>query len=185
MADVADPEDLKLLVRVLRELRQWDQSPLAAAVGVPMSYVEGALLPALAAGRVAAAPFSAEELADPGSESADLNQALAAAVRSRVATFLEALDAARPRPWERAGPLSPEDRSLAAGLWERLESRTAAERLYLVECCREFRSWPSWSSMVVGHAMGRPCRPEGEAANIPGIRKPGGFFPCRAMGPAK
>jgi transcriptional regulator with XRE-family HTH domain len=165
MADLADPEDLKLLVRVLRGLREWDQSmlaaaagmdpssvshyetgrtvpprksveALAAAVGVPMSYVEGTLLPALAAGRGAAAPFSEEELPD-----ADLDQALAAAVRSRVATFLEGLDAARPRPWERTTPLSPEDRSLAAGLWKRLEPRTAAERLYLVESCREFQIW--------------------------------------------
>src|SRR3954453_23763738 len=113
MADLADPEDLKLLIRVLRGLRGWDQATLAkaagldpssvshyetgrtvpprksvealaAAVGVPMSYVEGTLLPALAAGRVGAAPFSEEELTG-----ADLDQALTAAGRSRVATFLE------------------------------------------------------------------------------------------------
>jgi transcriptional regulator with XRE-family HTH domain len=170
MADLADPEDLKLLIRVLRGLRQWDQSTLAeaagmdpssvshyetgrtvpprksvevlaAAVGAPMAYVEGALLPVLAAGRVAATPFSAEELADPDQEAADLDQALVAAVRSMVAFFLEALEAARPKPWERTGRLSPEDRSLAAGLWERLEPRTADERLYLVESCREFQFW--------------------------------------------
>src|SRR3954462_11665510 len=106
MANLADPEDLKLLIRVLRGLRQWDQATLAAAGGldpssvshyetgrtvpprksvealaaaggVPMSYVEGTLLPALAAGRGAAAPFSDEEFAD-----ADLEQALTAAGRS-------------------------------------------------------------------------------------------------------
>ena len=183
MADLADPEDLKLLIRVLRGLREWDQSTLAAAagmdpapspttrrgarcrrgerrgpaaaVGVPMSYVEGTLLPALAAGRGAAAPFGEEELAD-----ADLDPGLAAAVRSRVATFLEGLDAARPRPWERAGPLSPEDRSLAAGLWERLEPRAAAERLYLVESCREFQLWSLAERLCRESEQALPDRPD-------------------------
>jgi transcriptional regulator with XRE-family HTH domain len=184
MADLADPEDLKLLVRVLRGFRQWDQSTLAeaagmdpssvshyetgrtvpprksvealaAAVGVPMSYVEGTLLPALAAGRGAAAPFSEEELTD-----ADLDQALTAAGRSRVATFLEELDAARPKPWERTGPSSPEDRSLAAGLWERLEPRTAAERLYLVESCREFQLWSLAERLCRESEEALPGRPD-------------------------
>lgn len=184
MADLADPEDLKLLIRVLRGLRQWDQSTLAeaagmdpssvshyetgrtvpprksvealaAAVGVPMSYVEGTLLPALAAGRGAAALFSEEELTD-----ADLDQALTAAGRSRVATFLEGLDAARPRPWGRTGPSSPEDRSLVAGLWERLEPRTAAERLYLVESCREFQLWSLAERLCRESEGALPDRPD-------------------------
>jgi transcriptional regulator with XRE-family HTH domain len=184
MADPADPEDLKLLIRVLRGLRGWDQSTLAeaagmdpssvshyetgrtvpprksvealaAAVGVTMSYVEGALLPALAAGRVAATPFSEAE-----PEAADLDQALAGAVRSRVETFLEMLDAARSRPWERSGPLTPEDRSLATGLWERLEPRTAEERLFLVESCREFQLWSLAERLCRESEEALPARPD-------------------------
>src|SRR5258708_1242011 len=111
MDDRTDPEDLKLLVRVLRAFREWDQAELAAAagmdassishyetgrtvpprkslellaaaVGVPMSFVEGALLPALAAGRTAAAPFPDELFDDLDRASAELGRTFTGTTRS-------------------------------------------------------------------------------------------------------
>ncbi len=163
-----DPADLKLLVRVLRELREWDQAEmaaaagvdvssishyetgrtvpprrtlerLAAAVGLPMSFVESCLLPMLSAARDVAAPFSCESSDDLERTAVELGRALAGAGRSILATFLSELDAADRPSWERAGPLSPEDRIEAADLWKRLQPRTAEERRFLVENCREFQ----------------------------------------------
>jgi transcriptional regulator with XRE-family HTH domain len=167
MANPPDPEDLKLLVRVLRAFRQWDQlklaeaagmdpssishyetgrtvpprkslESLAAAVGVPMSFVEGSLLPVLATGRAAAAPFSSDEF---GGMEADLEQTLVGAARSTLSIFISSLDSADESLWGRTGAPVPEDRSVAADLWARLKIRSAEERLYLVESCREFQVW--------------------------------------------
>jgi transcriptional regulator with XRE-family HTH domain len=125
------PADLKLLVRVLRELREWDQAEmaaaagvdvssishyetgrtvpprrtlerLAAAVGLQMSFVETCLLPVLSTARAAAAPFSAESSDDLEQNVEELGRALAGAARSTLATFLAELDAADQRPGERA-----------------------------------------------------------------------------------
>jgi transcriptional regulator with XRE-family HTH domain len=161
-----DPQDLKLLVRVLRELREWDQAEmaaaagvdvssishyetgrtvpprrtlerLAAAVGLPMSFVESCLLPMLSAARDVTAPFSCESSEDLERTAVELGRALAGAGRSILTTFLSELDAADRPPWERAGP--PDDRIEAADLWERLKPRSAEERRFLVENCREFQ----------------------------------------------
>jgi transcriptional regulator with XRE-family HTH domain len=165
-----DPADLKLLVRVLRELREWDQAEmaaaagvdvssishyetgrtvpprrtlerLAAAVGLQMSFVETCLLPMLSAARAIAAPFAAESADDLEQNAVELGRALAVAGRSTLAAFLAELDAADRPSWERTGPPSPEDRIEAADLWERLKPRSAEERRFLVENCREFQVW--------------------------------------------
>jgi len=163
-----DPENLKLLVRVLRELREWDQAEmaaaagvdvssishyetgrtvpprrtlerLAAAVGLQMSFVETCLLPMLSTARAVTAPFAAESSDDLEQSAAELGRALAVAGRSTLAALLAELDAADRPPWERAGPAAPEDRIEAADLWERLKPRSAEERRFLVENCREFQ----------------------------------------------
>jgi len=126
-----DPADLKLLVRVLRELREWDQAEmaaaagvdvssishyetgrtvpprrtlerLAAAVGLQMSFVETCLLPVLSTARAVAAPFAAESSDDLEQNAEELGRALAGAARSTLATFLAELDAADQPPGERA-----------------------------------------------------------------------------------
>ena len=100
------PEDLKLLVRVLRELREWDQAEmaaaagvdvssishyetgrtvpprrtlerLAAAVGLQMSFVETCLLPMLSTARAVTAPFAAESSGDLEEHAVELGRALA------------------------------------------------------------------------------------------------------------
>jgi transcriptional regulator with XRE-family HTH domain len=163
-----DPADLKLLVRVLRELREWDQAEmaaaagvdvssishyetgrtvpprrtlerLAAAVGLQMSFVETCLLPMLSAARAVTAPFTAESADDLEQNAVELGRALAGAAHSTLAAFLAELDAADRPPWERTGPPSPDDRIEAADLWERLKPRSAEERRFLVENCREFQ----------------------------------------------
>src|SRR4051794_18975380 len=123
-----DPEDLKLLVRVLRELREWDQAEMAAAAGVdvssishyetgrtvpprrtlerlaaagglPMSFVETCLLPMLSAARAATAPFAPESSGDLEEHAVELGRALASASRSILTTFLSELDAADRPSW--------------------------------------------------------------------------------------
>ncbi len=150
-----DPADLKLLVRVLRELREWDQTEmaaaarvdvssishyetgrtvpprrtlerLAAAVGLQMPFVETCLLPMLSTARAVTAPFAADSSDDLERNAVELGRALAGAARSTLAAFLAKLDA-------------PEDRIEAADLWERLKPRSAEERRFLVENCREFQ----------------------------------------------
>ena len=163
-----DPADLKLLVRVLRELREWDQAEmaaaagvdvssishyetgrtvpprrtlerLAAAVGLQMSFVETCLLPMLSTARAIAAPFAAESSDDLEQNAVELGRALTVAGRSTLAAFLAELDAADRPPWERTGPPSPDVRIEAADLWERLKPRSTEERRFLVENCREFQ----------------------------------------------
>ena len=162
------PEDLKLLVRVLRELREWDQAEMAAAAGVDvssishyetgrtvpprrtlerlaaavdlqMSFVESCLLPMLSTARAVPAPFAADSSDDLEQNAVELGRALAGAGRSTLAAFLAKLDAADQPSWERTGPPSPEDRIEAADLWERLKPRSTEERRFLVESCREFQ----------------------------------------------
>jgi transcriptional regulator with XRE-family HTH domain len=168
------PDDLKLLVRVLRELRGWDQMKLAteagldpssishyetgrtvpprktlerlaAAVGLPLPFVESSLLPALSAARAMAAPSSAESCSSGSCDDLEpammeLGRALTAAGRSTVAAFLARLDSID-QAWERTGLPAPEDRIAASDLWKRLEPRSAEERRFLVESCREFQLW--------------------------------------------
>lgn len=112
-----DPEDLKLLVRILRFLRDWDQAELAAAAGVdvssishyetgrtvpprrtlerlaaaaglPMSFVEGSLLPVVSAARTLTAPRSSASDGAVEESAAALGRALSAAARSALTAFL-------------------------------------------------------------------------------------------------
>jgi transcriptional regulator with XRE-family HTH domain len=165
-----DPEDLKLLVRVLRELRGWDQTELAtaagvdassishyetgrtvpprrtlgrlaAAVGLQMSFVQACLLPALVAARAVATPFPGESSDDLERHAVELGRALSGAGRSSLAAFLARLDTADRPPWERAGPSLTEEGTVATDLWDRLKPRSAEERRFLVESCREFQVW--------------------------------------------
>jgi transcriptional regulator with XRE-family HTH domain len=121
MSKRTDPEDLKLLVRFLRSLRDWGQAEMAeaagvdsssishyetgktvpprrtveriaAAVGVPMSLVDACLLPAIAAARATVASPSGEDCDDLTKATAELDQALSGIGRSAVAAFLATLD---------------------------------------------------------------------------------------------
>jgi transcriptional regulator with XRE-family HTH domain len=170
MEEHDDREDLKLLVRVLRELRNWDQAELAAAagvdassishyetgrtvpprrtlerlaaaVGLPMSFVETCLLPTLSAARDAAAPSSRVSCEEMEQSFMELDRALSTAGRATLAAFLARLDSLDGPPGERAASPAPEDRVEAADLWRRLEPRSAEERRFLVESCREFQVW--------------------------------------------
>jgi transcriptional regulator with XRE-family HTH domain len=129
MDELDDPEDLKLLVRILRLLRGWDQAELAAAagldassishyetgrtlpprrtlerlavaVGLPMSFVEGSLLPVLNAARTMAspAPVSAESDSLVEECATELGRALAAVTRLTMTAFLGRLDGAGRKP---------------------------------------------------------------------------------------
>jgi transcriptional regulator with XRE-family HTH domain len=183
VAEEASPEDLKRLVRLLREFRDWEQRDLAraadvdpssvsryesgrivpprkalerlaAAVGVPISLVDACLLPALKAVRVAMAlPGEGYE----GDDDAEkLGSTLAGAARSAVTAFLATIEVQR-KPWERASP-SEADRSDAPELWRRLAPRTADERRFLVETCREFQSWALAEYLCLESAAAAPDR---------------------------
>src|SRR5580692_8402249 len=164
----AHPEDLKLLVRFLRSLRDWSQKELAAAaqldpssiaryengrtvpnpkalarltaaVGVPSSLAETCLLPAIATVRAAHSAGGGTS-AELGSIAAELERSLAAIGRSAAATFLAAL--AKPaEPWERRGPPAEADRMLAARLWQTLAPLAPGEQRLLVEKSRAFQTW--------------------------------------------
>jgi transcriptional regulator with XRE-family HTH domain len=164
----AHPEDLKLLVRFLRSLRDWSQKELAAAaqldpssiaryengrtvpnpkalarltaaVGVPASLAETCLLPAIAAVRAAHSAGGGTS-AELGSIAAELERSLAAIGRSAAAIFLAAL--AKPaEPWERRGPPAEADRMLAARLWQTLAPLAPGEQRLLVEKSRAFQTW--------------------------------------------
>ncbi|HKI01889.1 MAG TPA: helix-turn-helix domain-containing protein [Thermoanaerobaculia bacterium] len=168
MEEWAKAEDLKLLVLLLRELGGWDQAGFAAAagmstssichyetgktvpprrtvkrlaatVGLPMSFVEASLLPALKAARAMAVPFPEGDFAELEKPGAELVRALAGTARPALAAFLSTLE--EREPWERLGPPVEEDRQQALDAWSRLEPCTSEERRYLVETCREYQTW--------------------------------------------
>jgi transcriptional regulator with XRE-family HTH domain len=167
VAEEASPEDLKRLVGLLREFRDWEQRDLAraagldpsslsryesgrivpprkalerlaAAVGVPMPLVDACLLPALKAVRLAM--VLPERKYDVDDDTERLESALTGAARTAVVVFLATLESSR-QPWERSASPSEADRSDAPELWRRLEPRNSDERRFLVETCREFQSW--------------------------------------------
>ena len=164
----AHPEDLKLLVRFLRSLRDWSQAELAAAahldpssiaryesgrtvpppkalarltaaVGVPASLAETCLVPAIAAARAVHSAGSGTS-AELDSIATNLERSLAAAGRSAAATLLASLTEPV-EPWERKGPPAEADRVLAACLWEVLAPLAPGERRLLVEKSPEFQTW--------------------------------------------
>jgi transcriptional regulator with XRE-family HTH domain len=121
MSGQPHPEDLKLLVRFLRSLRDWGQAEMAAAAGVdsssishyetgktvpprrtveriaaaagvPMCLVDACLLPAIAAARAAVASSSDTDGDDLTRTTAELDCALSGLGRSAVAAFLATLD---------------------------------------------------------------------------------------------
>ncbi|HKI02941.1 MAG TPA: helix-turn-helix transcriptional regulator [Thermoanaerobaculia bacterium] len=163
MEDGHRKEALKVLVRLLRGLRGWDQAELAAAAGMdtssvchyetgftvpprrtverlaatvdlPMSFVDACLLPALEAACGMAVPSADLEKGEAGVE-----RVLTGTIRSALAAFLATLE--ERETWERAGPPVEEDRQQALDAWSRLEPCTTQERLFLVETCREFQTW--------------------------------------------
>jgi transcriptional regulator with XRE-family HTH domain len=120
------PEDLRLVVRLLRGLHDWSQKDLAAAsslsasaisryesgrmvptrkalerlasaAGVPMSALDTHLLPALKAVRLAmAAPEEVD--GDPHTEVEKFASALSEAARTAVTAFLAIPEAPEPEP---------------------------------------------------------------------------------------
>ena len=127
MNERVDPEDLKLLVRFLRSLRDWGQAEMAeaagvdsssishyetgktvpprrtveriaAAAGVPMCLVDACLLPAIAAVRAAVASSSSDGDDDLTRTTAELDRALSSLGRSAVAAFLATLEEEESEP---------------------------------------------------------------------------------------
>ena len=161
-------EELKLLVRLLRGLRDWEQVELAAAagmeessichyetgktvpprktlerlvaaVGLPMPYVDGCLLPALKTALRLTGQLAEPDLADLENVWAGLGDVLKETARSTVAAFLSTLE--EREALEQPGTPAAEDRRQAQICWSRLEICTPEERRYLVETCREFQTW--------------------------------------------
>jgi transcriptional regulator with XRE-family HTH domain len=139
MDELGDPEDVKLLVRVLRLLRSWDQvefakaagvdassishyetgrtvpsrrtlERLAGAVGLPISFVELSLLPVLSAARTVSAPFPGEGFENHERAGAELGRALTGAGRSLLATFFSQLGSVDRRGRARRPSLEEEGR---------------------------------------------------------------------------
>jgi transcriptional regulator with XRE-family HTH domain len=159
-----EPEALRLALIVLRSLRGWTQSELAAAaetapsvlseyesgrrkltprtlermatvVGAPSSAL-AALLPALSA------LVEAAEAPSPGLASSLRSQAMAEGVGGPLGSLLRSAGRALRQGQEGTpAPPMPEDREKAQALWGRLERLTAQDRRLLVEEATEFRSW--------------------------------------------
>jgi transcriptional regulator with XRE-family HTH domain len=158
---MADKDDSRLAIILLRSLHGWDQKELAEAAQVAASQVSvyetgGRAAPREFLEKVAAAAGFPPYLLDPllrflrsfriaAQRRSRADRALAEGAaaelmelfRLTVDTILE------PLTQEEAGDARPDvrDRELAAPLWTRLERRTAAERRLLVEEGKEYQSW--------------------------------------------
>jgi hypothetical protein len=77
-------------------------------VGLPLSFVEACLLPALEAASGAAVPFTDANFEDLEKAGIDLERALTGTARSAAAAFLSTLE--EREPWEPTGPPVEEDR---------------------------------------------------------------------------
>ncbi|HVT18123.1 MAG TPA: helix-turn-helix domain-containing protein, partial [Thermoanaerobaculia bacterium] len=171
--------ELGLLVRWLRGLRDWSQvelaatagldassivryesgqtrpSPralerIAAAVGLPLPWVDAVLLPVLRTACAAIAhPTVPATLSD--DDAGDLQRIVDSLDRALVAAGRLALTsvascalapAVTPAQAREAMPdPSPHDRAAVTGLWAQLASRPAAERRRMVETSPEFHGW--------------------------------------------
>jgi transcriptional regulator with XRE-family HTH domain len=129
MDEQPSPQDLRLLVRILRGLRDWSQEDLALAAdldsssisryesgrmvppprtierlakaaGVPMSVLEACLLPALQATRKAMASYEKLLGLDLESAADELGSALSSAARAMVTSFQIELAVSEGEPWE-------------------------------------------------------------------------------------
>jgi transcriptional regulator with XRE-family HTH domain len=170
MEEEGRPGIFQLLVRVYRLLRGWgqtefaakadvdpssvshyetggtvpgrrNQQKLAAAVDLPMPFVETCLRPALEAARAASAPFDDETFQDLEEAGAELDRAVSGTGRSAIALFAQTLEEEDLEPWERTGPPAEADRLGAADAWERLETCDAEQRRFLVKTCPELQTW--------------------------------------------
>ena len=137
MEELGEPENIRLLVRVLRLLRNWNQEEfavaagvdvstishyetgrtvpsrkilerLAEAVGLPILFVESSLLPALSAARMVSEPFRGEDFKNQDPAGVELGRSLASAGRSLLATFFLQLDSVDRKERERIWSLLPE-----------------------------------------------------------------------------
>jgi transcriptional regulator with XRE-family HTH domain len=167
MDEAVTPEDLRLLVGLLRDLRGWEQEALAReagldrslisryetgtltptekslrrivrAVGVPMPIIEASLLPAIRALRLGVrTERDAADIEDGGGA---LATTIMGTVRSAVGDFLLGLRMKREPEREEGAALSAASRSAAAELWKRIAECTGEECRFLVETCSEFHT---------------------------------------------
>lgn len=170
MEERLDPEEVRLLVKLLRSARGWTPEQMAAvarrhpssitryeagkptprpktlrklidAAAIPMPYVQHVLVPLARALRTFRAPLSESFFEDLGAAVEALGSELSADALIQLTTFLAELQDPE-EDWERTGPPCEEDRLRAAELWAHLESCTSDEdRLFLVETCPEYQTW--------------------------------------------
>ncbi len=156
-----DDPDARLAMVLLRYLRGWDQGELARAARIAPSQISvydrgGRPVPRDVLERVAVAADFPLYLLDPllrvlrsfrlaaqGRSRAErvmgdvISAELIALIHTSIAGIVDAL---APEDSE-ARPPAAADREEAAGLWARMERRTAAQRRALVEETEEYRSW--------------------------------------------
>lgn len=173
MEERLDPEEVRLLVKLLRSARGWTPEQMAAAArmhpssitryeagtpaprprrlrqlidaaAIPMPYVQHVLVPVARALRAFRDSLSESFFEDLGAAVEELGTELSAAALVEVTTFLAELQDPE-EDWERTGPPREEDRLRAADLWPHLESCASDEdRLFLVETCPEYQTW-AWA----------------------------------------
>ena len=171
MEERLDPEEVRLLVKLLRSARGWTPEQMAAAArmhpssitryeagtptprprrlrqlidaaAIPMPYVQHVLVPVVRVLRAfRGGSLSESFLEDLGAAVEELGTELSAAALVEITTFLAELQDPE-EEWERTGPPREEDRLRAADLWSHLESCASDEdRLFLVETCPEYQTW--------------------------------------------
>ncbi|HZF07978.1 MAG TPA: helix-turn-helix transcriptional regulator [Thermoanaerobaculia bacterium] len=161
-------EDVKILIRWLRAIRDWSQEQLAAAVGIdrgtiiryeagaipprrtlealvsavglPVFLLDACLLPVVFLVRRAAGLAPAEAFADLEAGTAELERCLSTLARPRLAALLLQLTVADSAARRPAAP-SAADWHRLPDLWERFESCSAEDRRFLLEHAPEFRDW--------------------------------------------
>jgi DNA-binding XRE family transcriptional regulator/tetratricopeptide (TPR) repeat protein len=195
--------ELGVVLMMLRELRGWDQTEMAAAAGVdqgalsryenghvlprqptleklaaavsvPLTLIDGLLLPAVRAVATlsAAAADGGPALAPPrltlpggaGELTEGLQQVVAGALGLCPAELAAREVAARLR----AATPAAADRSQASAVWRRLAGRSAAERRWLAERLPEMRTW-AMAELLCHESAHAAARDAGEARELAGL----------------
>lgn len=169
MEERLDPEEVRLLVKLLLSARGWTPEQMAAAARmhpssitrymagkptprpktlqrlidaaeIPIPYVQHVLVPLTRALRAFRAPLSESYFEDLGAAAGELGTELSAAALVELTTFLAELQDPE-EDWKRTGLPGEDDQLRAAELWSHLESCTSDDdRLFLIETCPEYQT---------------------------------------------